>query len=81
MCKRDIDVIFTSSYVQYTVVTNDFSEVYGEQRILDSSWWIKDGIMRLCSDKKEEKHFLLYKEIQKGAVAKSYMTHSLLIYN
>jgi hypothetical protein len=30
--------------------------------------------------KKENKIFLLYKEIQSGAVAKSYMTNGLLIY-
>jgi hypothetical protein len=33
-----------------------------------------------CTDKKENKIFLIYKEIQKGSVAKSYMTNSLLIY-
>jgi hypothetical protein len=32
------------------------------------------------TDKKENKIFLIYKEIQKGAVAKSYMTNGLLIY-
>jgi hypothetical protein len=31
-------------------------------------------------DKKENQIFLIYKEIQKGAVAKSYMTNGLLIY-
>ncbi len=31
------------------------------------------------TDKKENKIFLIYKEIQSGAVAKSYMTNSLLI--
>jgi hypothetical protein len=30
--------------------------------------------------KKENKIFLIYKEIQKGAVAKSYTTNGLLIY-
>jgi hypothetical protein len=30
--------------------------------------------------KKENRIFLLYKEIQSGAVAKSYMTNGLLIY-
>ncbi len=30
------------------------------------------------TDKKENKIFLIYKEIQNGAVAKSYMTNSLL---
>jgi hypothetical protein len=33
-----------------------------------------------CSDKKENQNFLKYKEIQNGAVAKSYMTNGLLIY-
>ncbi len=32
----------------------------------------------LCTDKKEKKIFLIYKEIQNGAVAKSYMT---ILYN
>ncbi len=33
-----------------------------------------------CTDKKENQIFLIYKEIQNGAVAKSYMTNGLLIY-
>jgi hypothetical protein len=36
--------------------------------------------MRAFSDKKEKKHIFIYKEIQNGAVAKSYMTNGLLIY-
>jgi hypothetical protein len=32
------------------------------------------------TDKKENLIFLIYKEIQNGAVAKSYMTNGLLIY-
>ena len=32
------------------------------------------------TDKKEKKIFLIYEEIQNGAVAKSYMTNDLLIY-
>jgi hypothetical protein len=35
---------------------------------------------RECTDKKENQIFLIYKEIQSGAVAKSYMTNGLLIY-
>jgi hypothetical protein len=34
----------------------------------------------LCTDKKENQIFLIYKEILNGAVAKSYMTDGLLIY-
>ena len=30
----------------------------------------------ICTDKKEKNIFLMYKEIQKGAVAKSYMTNA-----
>jgi flavorubredoxin len=33
---------------------------------------------RWYTDKKENKIFIMYKEIQKGAVAKSYMTNGLL---
>jgi hypothetical protein len=35
----------------------------------------------LYADKKENKIFLINKEILKGAVAKSYMTKALLIYD
>ncbi len=37
-------------------------------------------LQRLHTDKKENLIFLIYKEIQSGAVAKSYMTNGLLIY-
>jgi hypothetical protein len=33
-----------------------------------------------CTDKKENQIFLISKEIQNGAIAKSYMTNGLLIY-
>jgi hypothetical protein len=36
--------------------------------------------MRPLTDKKENQIFLLYEEIQNGAVVKSYMTNGLLIY-
>jgi hypothetical protein len=39
---------------------------------------ISTGILH--TDKKENQIFLIYKEIQSGAVAKSYMTNGLLIY-
>jgi hypothetical protein len=35
---------------------------------------------KLITDKKENKIFLIYKEIQSGAVAKSYMRKGFLIY-
>jgi hypothetical protein len=34
----------------------------------------------LYTDKKESKIFLIYKEIQNGALGKSYMTNGFLIY-
>ncbi len=34
----------------------------------------------MYTDKKENQIFLIYKEIQNGAVAKSYITNALLIY-
>jgi hypothetical protein len=51
-------------------------------------WWIWKGeggragadLKSPCTDKKENQIFLIYKEIQSGAVAKSYMTNGLLIY-
>ncbi len=38
------------------------------------------NVICLYTDKKESKIFLIYKEIQNGAVAKSYMTNGLLRY-
>ncbi len=38
-------------------------------------------VPKVYTDKKENKIFLIYKEIQKGVAAKSYMTNGLLIYN
>jgi hypothetical protein len=37
-------------------------------------------IIEVCTDKKENQNFPIYKEIQNGAVAKSYITNGLLIY-
>ena len=34
----------------------------------------------IYTDKSENKIFLIYKEIQNGAVAKTYMTNGLIIY-
>ncbi len=39
-----------------------------------------DGFFNSYTDKKENQIFLIYKKIQSGAVAKSYMTDGLLIY-
>jgi hypothetical protein len=38
------------------------------------------GIGLSYTDKQENQIFLIYREIQSGAVAKSYMTNGLLIY-
>jgi hypothetical protein len=45
-------------------------------------FFLKNKIMvkNWCTDKKENKIFLIYKEIQSGAVAKSYMRKGFLIY-
>ncbi len=37
-------------------------------------------LQSLYTDKKENQIFLIYKEIQSGVVAKSYLTNCLLIY-
>ena len=38
------------------------------------------SLRSVCTDKKENQIFLKYKEIQSGAVAKSYMRKGFLIY-
>jgi hypothetical protein len=48
-----------------------------------SSWQKQQEVCRLCTCtliKKKRKFSYIYKEIQNGAVAKSYMTKGLLIY-
>jgi hypothetical protein len=40
----------------------------------------KASLVYTCTDKKENQTFLIYKEIQSGAVAKSYMRKGFLIY-
>jgi hypothetical protein len=40
----------------------------------------RETAARVRTDKKENKIFLIYKEIQSGAVAQSYMTKGLFIY-
>jgi hypothetical protein len=42
--------------------------------------WKKVNVWTRYTDKKENQIFLIYKEIQSGAVAKSYMRKGFLIY-
>jgi hypothetical protein len=42
--------------------------------------WKEDHILPGCTDKKENQIFFIYKKIQSGAVAKSYMRKGFLIY-
>jgi hypothetical protein len=44
---------------------------------MEDSWGF---FLPFCSDKKENKIFLIYKEIQMGSGAKSYMMKGFLIY-
>jgi hypothetical protein len=46
----------------------------------DMYWRVRPVAAPICTDKKENQIFLIYREIQSGAVAKSYMTNGLLIY-
>ncbi len=54
------------------------------QQLPGAALWKRAAIARYgpvkCTDKKEKQIFLVYKEIQNGAVAKSYKTNGLLIY-
>jgi hypothetical protein len=49
-------------------------------RYLEAHYVCNSRTGSIYTDKKENQIFLIYKEIQKGAVAKSYMTNGLLIY-
>ncbi len=47
----------------------------------DGAWGVpRLHLIFIITDKKENQIFLIYKEIQNGAVAKSYMTNGLLIH-
>jgi hypothetical protein len=56
--------------------------------LCNATLWLKMGmggqegvwVAKYCTDKKVNQNFPIYKEIQKGAVAKSYITNGLLIY-
>ncbi len=66
-------------YIDHSPV-DPLSEV---TRVLSISSWgalFKKNIGGVYTDKKEKKILLIIKEIQNGAVAKSYMTNGLLIY-
>jgi hypothetical protein len=51
-----------------------------ESNTFVNKYGIREGGMLGTLIKKKIRFFLIYKEIQKGAVAKSYMTNGLLIY-
>ncbi len=74
---------FSLIYVQYQRGSiqqgSDVLPVLGGGRSLDSPLRILSR--RLSTDKKVKKNFLIYREIQKGVVGKSYMTNGLLIYD
>jgi len=51
-------------------------------RNFDSGELGKDSIKLLVTTQiKKKKNFLIYKEVQKGVIATSYMTNGLLIYD
>jgi hypothetical protein len=56
------------------------SMVYTVKVFCFNYYYPKDGVLRKHTDKKENKIFLIYKEIQNGTVANSYMTNGLLVY-
>ncbi len=52
-----------------------YYSIYKDQKILYNS-----RVVYSYSDKKENQIFLIYKEIQSGAIAKSYMRKGFLMY-
>ena len=62
-------------YVQYRLFLRDLDRRQNYETMRP----VLVGVCRY-TDKKENQVFLIYKEIQSGAVAKSYMTNGLLIY-
>ncbi len=54
-------------------------EIGTEAKQFPEKEYINGIFVAVCTDKKENQIFLIYEEIQNGAVAKSYMTNGLLI--
>ena len=55
-------------------------QAYVSERLyIAQSWKVRRKPFARYTDKKVNQIFLIYKEIQSGAVAKSYMTNGLLI--
>jgi hypothetical protein len=52
-----------------------------QQTTIQESWLSVSIVTAHYTDKKENKIFLIYREIQNGAVAKSYMRKGFLIYD
>jgi hypothetical protein len=50
------------------------------QPVNNSEHYLQYDYVTYCTDKKENPIFLIYKEFQSGAVAKSYMRKGFLIY-
>jgi hypothetical protein len=69
---QNITVPVSRSFVEYIKGQPLVFEVYGHYQSTQPP--------KVYTDKKENQIFIIYKEIQNGAVAKSYMTNALLIY-
>ncbi len=71
----------------YCTYSESFAKIYSKTNILLLFVWKLfqcDGFLLysiVSTDKKEKKIFLIYKEIQTGAVANSYITNGLFIYD
>jgi len=77
-------VVFSSTYFLFRQVQTNYwviSMSMGKEHQTRSSYLLSaNNNGAPCTDKKEKQIFLIYKEIQSGAVAKSYMRKGFLIY-
>jgi len=69
--------------IDYGILTSISPSSYtAQQKTITTVSHVCDVVaMATYTDKKETTHFLIYKEIQKGGVAKSYMTNGQLKYD
>jgi hypothetical protein len=79
--RTDTDVFFASALTEkYCETVMKLDELLNQFKLLTDK---NNTVIRFqvsCTDKKENQIFLIYKEIQSGAVAKSYMRKGVLIY-
>jgi hypothetical protein len=79
---EDLFYLKEGKYLKYlhNTMMNAFATIYFHNYLRYNRLYQYKLSEPVYTDKKENQNFLIYKEIHKGSLAKSYMTNGLLIY-